>query len=392
MKPKKDNVIHLFPHLSGDSKSKYDVDYIDFDQLKTDEDNEYKEVIKINEMIEEEEKKFKKLIGRKIKTIDKYEDTIKNLLIDDVNDMIRFHKLYLNNKLKKKEKIDKIIENKDIMIEKILKTLTYEELTDIKKIAKKGGKSKIDINKLEIQKSLCYRIKGIIFTATYEGELIEYIPGDILEITQTYVNDIRNIKRSKETSEIFIIAKGVLSYYGGVREQKLVSLIMEYLKIDTDDKKCREDIIDRLMYIGEMGLDWHRTAGGIYLHEEFEFLEDLVCDDSEYEYYPITYKEASFAGKNGYTKFEKHHNDFIRFICKNFSVTINDANMILVEFMDRVKWGEEPDEVTNDICSYFEFSSKEEVEEFVSKLIIVFDNTPLWSIRGNKLKMLEENN
>ncbi|WP_353892413.1 SEC-C metal-binding domain-containing protein [Proteinivorax hydrogeniformans] len=249
----------------------------------------------------------------------------------------------------------------------------------IKKVAKKGGV--LQCRQTTFYKTF-YGAFGIMFACNVDGEFCYVIPEEILPQINELAKDKELKSIIQRNTKWIRITKGLLHYYGALDFKDYFKLMEHYAGIEISNIGDLLSIIDlaeafygnpinrKYFYINEVN-DPNRII------EEQEARRDL-------EFYPFSYEEVYSAGQDDFVERTPWYKKLIRFFTFNYDMPLaeaeEEANYILTE----IRADSQLSEILDEIKQSVEIPNIEVTKEITSILVELNNNTRKWALKGHK--------
>ena len=288
--------------------------------------------------------------------------------------------------LKKDDLINKIIESILETIPAILKEFDDERISLFKKLVETNGTMNIKL----IETKINY-LANVGFATVNKESGVETlsIPVEVKSILEEQLTSVELRQMIKENTEVIQVTRGLLYYYGVLKREQLFEMVKKITQTTMSDQHLERIITAAVQYYGEM----KETK------EVFSFIAALVPNHvlSEQEkrkdlsYYPFTKEQLMEAGKSDFIEQPKGFTALLKLLKEYHKLPEQTVDMILKLLIIRVKNGQKPSEILQELQKDIKFNDYSEAQVVMEHLIELINHTRQWTLKGYQAVELSNN-
>jgi len=284
------------------------------------------------------------------------------------------------NKYKKKDLINFIINNKEILIKNYLKLINKETRNNLIYILNKINKSNIFKLK-KINKDIINSIENnhIGLTSIINDKIVIIIPVEFISILKKYINNRNIININKTYNKVIKYSNMLLNTYG---------------LIDINNYKLfyNYNYLEYYLVCGSIFNNYNITSinGCTILYKNnltIKYVEDTYLN--EYIFKKICKKKIKNIYNLKYLKRKKYYKKYIDYISLHFIMDKKEIDKVsskyLIDYINNSQIDIEYSKkyFKDDFKSEFEVS-KQELELFITWFNKIYNKYPKWTKKGNK--------
>lgn len=337
------------------------------------------------EMAEEELSKQKEKSNKKLKgNINRsftHLDYLKSMTKDELDNIRKMLEISGVSKLKKDELSKVLVDNIKLRIRDLLeKKVTLKEYKLISRIVHQGGILAYD--DIFKEEALFLRSLGIVFSGKDEyKELIMLIPKELLGDIRVLLTDSSLGEAIEKKDKLLRITRGLLYYYGVMNSRNLYERVYKL----SNSNLNYDEYISILM-------DYCENKNHIKQKEELFYNQYLMYPKeikekqdkrSDVDYYPITLIEAFEAGEENYFDWNEDVENFYTLLKASPKLKSVDEKELVIKSIQLIKNDFSLTQILSYFSHYVGFTSMEIANNFLQCIQKLDNNSRLWVLKGN---------
>ncbi|WP_226037449.1 SEC-C metal-binding domain-containing protein [Aquibacillus saliphilus] len=280
--------------------------------------------------------------------------------------------------LKKADLISVLLEKIPEHLGAIYQTWDSERLTFLLKIVESGGK--IMNPSLGLDQIDYFRMTGLVYTGTYQGEKIVAVPDELVVPIKAMKNDLNVRATVKRNSEWLKLSHGLLYYYGTLSSTQLIDMIEAYSKEAVDIREYFRVIHNSNEYMEHFQIDVHGFSNQAVVNpetviEEHERRKDLP-------FYPFSKQQLLAAGDPEFIEKNKSYLQLVKYLTQAFEISKEAVDEIVEECVFDILNGSEPNHILENLSNIFELGGSKQAQALMDRVVYLMNNTRQWRLKG----------
>lgn len=294
--------------------------------------------------------------------------------LDDIRRNLEVKGLSSLNKKRLAEELERLLPE---MAQGVFSLFDEERYRLVKKICENGG---FTFDKgLPSEKAAYFRRMGVIFTGSRNGRKIVYMPLELVDAFRA-VDSQEYRKMVRRNTEWTRIAAGLLYYYGYMDLTQMVEMVG-----DLTGEKPEILMFIRIMYDAALYHEQIRPELGGFADDRVPDAEVIRKERSsrpELGYRPFNRQQLVKAGTPGYIDWTPPLRVFMEFLQDCYELSDDEVDELADECLEIINSAETPGELLKYLESFLEFPSLEFVQELTGLMMVLFNNTRMWALKG----------
>ncbi|WP_353893609.1 SEC-C domain-containing protein [Proteinivorax hydrogeniformans] len=308
-------------------------------------------------------------------------ERVLNTLTKDELTKIR-QRLYLKgvSKLRKKELIEVLVEEIPNHVEYCLSYFDKKQFDYIYDIVKNSGVKKCKPSSF-IRKH--FGQFGILFTIVDEGKCYYVVPKELISKIEKLSKDKTFNEILKRNSEWIRITNGLLNYYGVLGFNQHMDFMFKYTMLRQSEYVIFlgvTDLASKFYDNFRIGENYYYNKGAI----EPEKIYAEQKSKKNIDFYHFSYEELEQAGEAGYIDKNSAFRKFVRFFITYYDMEQEEAEGMVLNTSLLTQNGRKVEEILKYLERYIEVPNTEVAQSITSLIIELKKHTRMWMLKGHK--------
>ncbi|HIW35233.1 MAG TPA: SEC-C domain-containing protein [Candidatus Paenibacillus intestinavium] len=313
-------------------------------------------------------------------------------LSKDILTNIRKHAVIKNaSKLNREQLKQTIIEQLaaayELELPSLLELFDEERVELLQEVVRRKGN--ISFNEQLTAQQLQYWMElGLLFQTTISGQAVIAMPNELINVVDQHLQKL-DFKRIALNSSLIETVKGMMYYYGALTHEQLNTILSRYAVFGQIEVLYMHLVINYRHYHNDLGLNEQFVHHAAIPDPTLIAKEHNQRQEVDYAYF--TALELHKAGAQRYTHRTQAHQLLVDFLVKQFKVLQQDANLIA----DQAEFGIRAGLQLQDLVEYIQRELVIQDEQIINlllpRLIIMYNNTPQWFLKGHHANSLASN-
>ncbi|MFD0696144.1 YecA family protein [Paenibacillus sp. GCM10027628] len=246
----------------------------------------------------------------------------------------------------------------------------------LKQIAARGGYT---YSLIESDQVAYFQSRGLIFQGKHRGKHALIIPQEVAQSFQSLNHSVfrESIRRNTEWVKL---THGLLFYYGVASLDELVGFISQLTGMHVE--------MDEYFSIIEDSIPFYERID----HGPEGFYSQLMMSDNQVvqgqksrldlSFYPFTKIQLLQAGEPEYVDRNPSHKAFVDFIRKNYTISWEEADLIVEMCADDIRLGRSPGYLLKSLQEQLEINDLVLTQGFMNHISDLNNNTRQWLLKG----------
>lgn len=310
---------------------------------------------------------------------------LSGLTKDDIVIIRKTLELHGVSTLKKQELIDLLVERIPAKLPKILPLFDYERYKRLQDAYRNGGH--IFISDVELHHVLYFMHYGLLFPALIDGKRALVMPNELMAVLHE-LDTVELHNRIKQNTEWIQLVKGMLHFYGILPTKKIVELLNKYTGYKPEGFELSKVLHEATNY--HMWFKW--TIFG-WADSKVTDPESVIREQesrADIDYYPFSKDKLLQASEKNYLDKTQGYDQLNRYLKTHFAIKEQEIEKFARTCADKVLIGGKPTDLLEMIQREFEFSSIDELNDFMQNVFAFTNDLRQWILKGYSPKELFE--
>jgi hypothetical protein len=237
----------------------------------------------------------------------------------------------------------------------------------------------VEAPSLEDYQYTYFNDSSIAMTGSIEGRKVLVMPKEIASgIAALQDNGIQAV--IERNTEYIKLTQGLLYYYGAIPYPPLKELLDKHLNVFVSGSDYLPVMLHAAAYYKDIVLEENYISSAKVPHPEKVLQEHQMRSNVPYN--SFTKSQLFKAGEPGFVERNQSYTQFVYYLNTRFEMTKEEADSIARECANTARFSEDMHEVMKYLESMLEVDSMEAVQELADRVVILWNNTRKWDLKG----------